>query len=112
MRKNQAFIAVNCAAMPDQLLESELFGHEKGSFTSAIKTKQGLVEVADGGTLFLDEVGDISITTQPVGGVICAGGSDTLTVVATGSPDPSSASGRASDRRRDRPRHPRSGPRL
>jgi two-component system response regulator AtoC len=64
-RKNQAFIAVNCAAMPDQLLESELFGHEKGSFTSAIKTKQGLVEVADGGTLFLDEVGDISITTQP-----------------------------------------------
>jgi two-component system, NtrC family, response regulator AtoC len=64
-RKSQAFIAVNCAAMPDQLLESELFGHEKGSFTSAIKTKQGLVEVADGGTLFLDEVGDISITTQP-----------------------------------------------
>jgi len=65
LRKNQAFIAVNCAAMPDQLLESELFGHEKGSFTSAIKTKQGLVEVADGGTLFLDEVGDISLTTQP-----------------------------------------------
>jgi len=64
-RMNQAFIAVNCAAMPDQLLESELFGHEKGSFTSAIKTKQGLVEVADGGTLFLDEVGDISLTTQP-----------------------------------------------
>jgi DNA-binding NtrC family response regulator len=64
-RKDQPFIAVNCAAMPDQLLESELFGHEKGSFTSAIKTKQGLVEVADGGTLFLDEVGDISITTQP-----------------------------------------------
>jgi DNA-binding NtrC family response regulator len=51
--------------MPDQLLESELFGHEKGSFTSAVKTKQGLVEVADGGTLFLDEVGDISLTTQP-----------------------------------------------
>ncbi len=64
-RKDQPFIAVNCAAMPDQLLESELFGHEKGSFTSAIKTKQGLVEVADGGTLFLDEVGDISLTTQP-----------------------------------------------
>lgn len=64
-RRNQAFIAVNCAAMPDQLLESELFGHEKGSFTSAIKTKQGLVEVADGGTLFLDEVGDISLMTQP-----------------------------------------------
>jgi two-component system, NtrC family, response regulator AtoC len=64
-RREMPFIAVNCAAMPDQLLESELFGHEKGSFTSAIKTKQGLVEVADGGTLFLDEVGDISITTQP-----------------------------------------------
>ena len=64
-RKNHPFIAVNCAAMPDQLLESELFGHEKGAFTSAIKTKQGLVEVADGGTLFLDEVGDISVMTQP-----------------------------------------------
>ena len=64
-RKDQPFIAVNCAAMPDQLLESELFGHEKGSFTSAVKTKQGLVEVADGGTLFLDEVGDISVSTQP-----------------------------------------------
>jgi DNA-binding NtrC family response regulator len=64
-RRDQPFIAVNCAAMPDQLLESELFGHEKGSFTSAVKTKQGLVEVASGGTLFLDEVGDISLTVQP-----------------------------------------------
>ena len=64
-RREQPFIAVNCAAMPDQLLESELFGHEKGSFTSAVKTKQGLVEVADGGTLFLDEAGDISLATQP-----------------------------------------------
>lgn len=63
--KDQPFVAVNCAAMPDQLLESELFGHEKGSFTSAVSTKQGLVEVADRGTLFLDEVGDISLTTQP-----------------------------------------------
>jgi two-component system response regulator AtoC len=64
-RRDQPFIAVNCAAMPDQLLESELFGHEKGSFTSADKTKQGLVEVASGGTLFLDEVGDISPMVQP-----------------------------------------------
>ncbi len=64
-RRDQPFVAVNCAAMPDQLLESELFGHEKGSFTSAVSTKQGLVEVADRGTLFLDEVGDISLTTQP-----------------------------------------------
>lgn len=64
-RKDQPFMAVNCAAMPDQLLESELFGHEKGSFTDAHKAKQGLVEVANGGTLFLDEVGDISISIQP-----------------------------------------------
>lgn len=64
-RHSQPFVAVNCAAMPDQLLESELFGHEKGAFTSAIKTKQGLVEVANGGTLFLDEVGDISPLVQP-----------------------------------------------
>jgi DNA-binding NtrC family response regulator len=64
-RSARPFIVVNCAAMPDQLLESELFGHEKGSFTSAVKAKQGLVEVADGGTLFLDEAGDISLMTQP-----------------------------------------------
>lgn len=63
-RKEQPFVAVNCASIPDQLLESELFGHEKGSFTNAYTTKQGLVEVANGGTLFLDEVGDISQPTQ------------------------------------------------
>jgi len=64
-RNDHPFVAVNCASIPDQLLESELFGHEKGSFTSAYATKQGLVEVAHGGTLFLDEVGDISPATQP-----------------------------------------------
>ena len=63
-RKDLPFVAVNCASIPDQLLESELFGHEKGSFTSAYSAKQGLVEVAHGGTLFLDEVGDISPPTQ------------------------------------------------
>lgn len=63
-RKDQPMVAVNCASIPDQLLESELFGHEKGSFTSAYASKQGLVEVANRGTLFLDEVGDISPTTQ------------------------------------------------
>ncbi len=64
-RNNRPFVAVNCASIPDTLLESELFGHEKGAFTNAYATKQGLVEVANGGTLFLDEVGDISPSIQP-----------------------------------------------
>ena len=64
-RNNRPFVAVNCASIPDTLLESELFGHEKGAFTNAYQTKQGLVEVAHGGTLFLDEVGDISPSIQP-----------------------------------------------
>jgi DNA-binding NtrC family response regulator len=64
-RNNRPFVAVNCASIPDTLLESELFGHEKGAFTNAYSTKQGLVEVANGGTLFLDEVGDISPAIQP-----------------------------------------------
>ncbi len=64
-RNNRPFVAVNCASIPDTLLESELFGHEKGAFTNAYTAKQGLVEVANGGTLFLDEVGDISPTIQP-----------------------------------------------
>jgi len=64
-RKNRPFVIVNCASIPDSLLESELFGHEKGAFTNAYAMKQGLVEVANGGTLFLDEVGDISPMIQP-----------------------------------------------
>jgi DNA-binding NtrC family response regulator len=64
-RADRPFVAVNCASIPDTLLESELFGHEKGAFTNAYTTKQGLVEVANGGTLFLDEVGDISPAIQP-----------------------------------------------
>ncbi len=63
-RRDQSFIKVNCAAIPANLLESELFGHEKGAFTGAIKTKPGKVELADGGTLFLDEIGDISPDVQ------------------------------------------------
>jgi len=59
-RKDKPFIAVNCAAIPDTLIESELFGHEKGAFTSAISRRKGRFELADGGTLFLDDVGEIS----------------------------------------------------
>jgi DNA-binding NtrC family response regulator len=58
------FVAVNCAALPDQLLESELFGYEKGAFTGASQRKPGRVELADGGTLFLDEMGDVSAAVQ------------------------------------------------
>jgi DNA-binding NtrC family response regulator len=58
------FIEVNCAAIPSELIESELFGHEKGAFTSAIKTRQGKFELADGGTLFLDEIGDMALSAQ------------------------------------------------
>jgi DNA-binding NtrC family response regulator len=63
-RKNENFLAVNCAAVAEQLLESELFGHEKGSFTGADKAKQGLFEAASGGTLFLDEAGEMSLNLQ------------------------------------------------
>ncbi len=63
-RANNPFIPVNCAALPDELVESELFGHERGAFTGAEGLRQGRFEVADGGTLFLDEIGDMSLTAQ------------------------------------------------
>jgi len=63
-RKNNPFIAVNCAALPEQLIESELFGHEKGSFTGAAQLRKGRFEAANGGTLFLDEIGDITPAVQ------------------------------------------------
>jgi len=63
-RSDAPFIEVNCAAIPGELIESELFGHEKGSFTSAIKDRKGKFELADGGTLFLDEIGDMSLSAQ------------------------------------------------
>ncbi|BEV00724.1 PEP-CTERM-box response regulator transcription factor [Novosphingobium olei] len=64
IRSKGAFIAINCAAIPENLLESELFGHEKGAFTGAVKTTEGKIELANGGTLFLDEVGDIPLQLQ------------------------------------------------
>src|SRR5579862_7790732 len=64
-RKERAFVKLNCAAIPSGLLESELFGHEKGAFTGAIAQKVGRMELADQGTLFLDEVGDIPVEIQP-----------------------------------------------
>ena len=63
-RVENPFVEVNCAAIPSELIESELFGHEKGAFTSAIKQRKGKFEQADGGTLFLDEVGDMSLSAQ------------------------------------------------
>lgn len=64
-RRQQAFVIVNCAAIPLDLLESELFGHERGAFTGAIAQRVGRFEVADQGTLFMDEIGDIPLTLQP-----------------------------------------------
>jgi DNA-binding NtrC family response regulator len=63
-RKDQPFVAINCGAIPDSVLESELFGHKKGSFTGADSDKEGLIKAADGGTLFLDEIGNLPLNVQ------------------------------------------------
>ena len=63
-RKHGKYIAVNCGAIPEGTIDSELFGHEKGSFTGATNTREGYFEVANGGTIFLDEVGELPLTTQ------------------------------------------------
>src|SRR6185369_11790739 len=64
-RKSGPFLALNCAALPENLIESELFGHEKGAFTGAVAAKKGYFESASGGTLFLDEIGDLPPILQP-----------------------------------------------
>src|SRR5438034_11212271 len=63
-RRSGAFVEVNCAAIPEELIESELFGHVRGSFTGAVADRRGKFEAADGGTIFLDEIGDMSVKTQ------------------------------------------------
>lgn len=87
LRSAKPFLAINCAAIPETLLESELFGHEKGSFTGAVSKKLGKFEICDNGTIFLDEIGDMPITTQTKilrvlqeGELERVGGSDTVRV--------------------------------
>ncbi len=64
LRKDKPFVAINCAAIPENLLEAELFGYEKGAYTGAVKTTEGKIELAEGGTLFLDEIGDVPLPLQ------------------------------------------------
>ncbi|MEM1025810.1 MAG: sigma-54 dependent transcriptional regulator [Myxococcota bacterium] len=86
-RANGPFVKVNCAAIPSELIESELFGHERGAFSGAVQTKRGRFELADGGTLFLDEIGDMSLEAQAAvlralqsGEVVRVGGEKTFVV--------------------------------
>ena len=86
-RKHKPFVAINCGALPDGLIDSELFGHEKGSFTGAVAQKKGLFEVADEGTIFLDELGEMPLKTQvrllrvlENGEVIRVGGTESIRV--------------------------------
>ena len=104
LRKDEAFVQVNCAAIPEELIESELFGHEKGSFTGATEKQIGKFELAHKGTIFLDEVGDMSLQDPGQGPARAAGGRGRAHRLAA-----DAAGGRARDRRHQQePRGPRS----
>jgi DNA-binding NtrC family response regulator len=88
-RKHENFVAINCGALPDNLIDSELFGYEKGAFTGAVAQKKGLFEVADGGTIFLDELGEMPLKTQvrllrvlETGELVRVGGTESIKVNA------------------------------